>query len=299
MDIPRGAQQKEHALFDGQRNNKAFKTQLLKWIGNKQPIAGEIISYFPKEYGTYYEPFLGSGGVLGVLAPKKAIGSDIYMPLIEIWEALSRNPKKLKSWYTRRWNKTKNGEKIEEYEKIKASFNRKPNGADLLFLSRSCWGGVIRFRQADGYMSTPCGPHNPISPQSFSKRVDEWRERVKGAKFINGDYKKVMGMANKGDLVYCDPPYSDSQGIIYGAQSFDLQELIKLISELKTRGVYIAMSIDGTKKSGKRKVPLAVPNGLFKREEYITVGKSMLKRMQMNGKTLEGEEVKDRLLLTY
>ena len=33
-----------------------FKTQLLKWIGNKQRFAHEIISYFPRSFGQYYEP---------------------------------------------------------------------------------------------------------------------------------------------------------------------------------------------------------------------------------------------------
>jgi DNA adenine methylase len=65
------------------------------------------------------------------------------------------------------------GSKVEVYEQIKASYNKSPNGADLLFLTRSCYGGVVRFRKADGYMSTPCGIHNPISPQSFARRVDE------------------------------------------------------------------------------------------------------------------------------
>ena len=33
-----------------------FKTQLLKWIGNKQRFAHEIVSYFPATFGTYHEP---------------------------------------------------------------------------------------------------------------------------------------------------------------------------------------------------------------------------------------------------
>ena len=36
-----------------------FKTQLLKWIGNKQRFAHQIARYFPIRYRTYYEPFLG------------------------------------------------------------------------------------------------------------------------------------------------------------------------------------------------------------------------------------------------
>jgi DNA adenine methylase len=44
---------------------------------------------------------------------------------------------------------------------------------------------------------------------------------------------------------------------------------------------------------------LPLLDGLFEREILIDIGHSMLKRFQMNGKTLEGEKVSDRLLLTY
>ncbi len=79
-----------------------FKRQLLKWIGNKQRHAEEIISYFPQEFGTYVEPFLGSAGVLATLAPRRAIGSDIFEPLIEIWQTLHDEPERLKGWYATR-----------------------------------------------------------------------------------------------------------------------------------------------------------------------------------------------------
>ena len=46
-----------------------FRTQLLKWIGNKQRFAHEIASYFPTDVKTYYEPFLGSGAVLATMQP--------------------------------------------------------------------------------------------------------------------------------------------------------------------------------------------------------------------------------------
>ena len=143
-------------------------------------------------------------------------------------------------------------EKVKGYEEIKASYNRKPNGADLLFLCRSCYGGVVRFRQGDGYMSTPCGIHEPISPESFAGRVDEWHQRTKGTTFLCQSYENTMVKAEEGDLIYCDPPYSHSQTILYGAQSFDLEHLFQVTAECKRRGVYVALSIDGTKKSGSK-----------------------------------------------
>jgi DNA adenine methylase len=280
-------------------DTKPFKTQLLKWVGNKQRFAHEIVSYFPKRFNTYYEPFLGSGAVLGTLKPERAVASDSFQPLIEIWQTLRASPEILKSWYAERWYAMRDGDKIKEYERIKANYNANPNAADLLFLSRSCYGGVVRFRQADGYMSTPCGIHDPIAPKSFVQRVDEWHRRTAGTKFLHQEYEMAMSAASTGDLIYCDPPYTFSQSILYGAQSFDLANLFEVIRQCKQRGVYVALSIDGTKKSGDFVCNIHMPDGLFEREILVNCGRSMLKRFQMNGRTLESEIVLDRLLLTY
>jgi DNA adenine methylase len=276
-----------------------FKTGLLKWIGNKQRFAHEIVAFFPTRFNTYLEPFVGSAAVLATLAPDRAIASDSFTPLVEIWRTLSSNPELLKLWYADRWLFFKDGEKVAQYEKIKAAYNTGPNGADLLFLCRSCYGGVVRFRQADGYMSTPCGIHEPIHPKSFSARVDEWHKRTAGASFLQIEYEEAMENAKAGDLIYCDPPYSNSQAILYGAQAFDLKNLFTVIERCTRRGAHVAMSIDGTKKSGKTTVDLPIPSGLFKQEFFINCGRSMLKRFQMDGQTLEHEVVTDRLLLTY
>lgn len=279
--------------------NKPFKLQLLKWIGNKQRFAHEIISHFPPEFGTYYEPFLGSGAVLGTLAPARAMASDAFAPLIEIWRTLRDHPQTLKRWYAERWERGQHIDKVDAYERVKAHFNARPNGADLLFLCRACYGGVVRFRKADGHMSTPCGPHQPISPASFSQRVDIWHKRTAGTEFASLDFATVLDRARPGDLVYCDPPYSHSQQILYGAQSFSLAHLFDAIADCKARGVFVALSIDGSKKSGDLICDLPIPHGLFAREVQVNCGRSMLRRFQMNGQSLEREVVADRLLLTY
>ena len=276
-----------------------FRLQLLKWVGNKQRFAHEIASYFPEKFGTYYEPFLGSGAVLGALSPRRAVASDAFGALMEIWQTLHDAPKTLEAWYAERWNMVAHGDKSEQYERIKASYNAQPNGADLLFLCRACYGGVVRFRKADGYMSTPCGIHSPISPRAFSKRVAEWRRRIAGTTFRVANYRDVMLQARRGDLIYCDPPYTHSQAILYGAQDFSLEQLFDTIRQCKTRGVSVALSIDGKKQSGKTVCELPIPEDLFKREAFVNCGPSMLKRFQMAGKSLHEHIVADRLLLTY
>ncbi len=276
-----------------------FRKQLLKWVGNKQSQADSIIQHFPVTYNTYFEPFLGSGGVLGVLAPKKAQASDTFLPLIEIWQTLHRDKTALKTQYSERHALIAAHGKKEAYTQVLARYNAEPNGADLLFLCRACYGGVVRFRKADGYMSTPVGVHDPISPDSFASRVDIWHARTQGVIFEHLDFADSMRRARRGDLIYCDPPYADSQSILYGAQAFSLPRLFDTIAVCKSRGVFVALSIDGTKFSGKKLCELPIPDGLFAREEYVLVGRSMLKRFQMDGLSLEAHEVQDRLLLTY
>ncbi len=285
---------------DGRRAEaRPFRTQLLKWIGSKQRFANEIVSYFPAKFGTYFEPFLGSGAVLATLSPKQGFASDVFKPLMEIWRALRDEPDLLKASYADRWRAMMTGEKAVEYERIKGSYNENPNGYDLAFLCRACYGGVVRFRKADSYMSTPCGVHQPISPAAFAKRVDEWRRRTEDTEFVVMDYRESMKRAKKGDLVYCDPPYKDAQSILYRAQEFKLRELFEAIAACKSRGVLVALSIDGTKRSGGLICDVGVPRSLFVREVFVNCGRSMLRRFQMPGQTLEAEMVSDRLLLTY
>lgn len=268
-------------------------------MGNKQTQAAAIMGYFPREFATYFEPFLGSGGVLGVLAPPRAIASDGFLPLIEIWRCLASDRETLKAQYAERYALMATLGKRKAYERVLQDYNARPNGADLVFLCRACYGGVVRFRKSDGHMSTPVGAHQPMRPERFAARVDAWAARTTGTEFRHLDFCEAMSLAGDGDLVYCDPPYSDSQTILYGAQSFSLDRLFAAIGECKARGARVALSIDGTKFSGRRLCDVPLPKSLFEREAFITVGRSMLRRFQMHGRTLEAHEVNDRLLLTY
>ncbi len=116
---------------------------------------------------------------------------------------------------------------------------------------------------------------------------------------MHSDFAEMMRQAQLGDFVYCDPPYVDSQSILYGGQTFSLQRLFDEIAACKIRGVRIALSIDGTKKSGSVECALKIPDKLFEREAFVNCGRSMLRRFQREGETLEDEVVRDRLLLTY
>ncbi len=270
--------------------------QLLKWIGNKQRYACQIVNLMP-EFNTYIEPFLGSGAVLGTLSPMCGIAGDILEPLVRIWQLIQTTPQDLLEHYTKLWHSyLENRENI--YAQVRTSYNESPNPYDLIFLSRACYGGVVRFTK-DGRMSTPIGVHRAISPESLKERIDAWRERIRNTRFVHADFEETMAQAMRGDIVYCDPPYEYTQRIVYGAQTFSLKRLWVAIEQCKSRGANVVLSLDGKKKSGRVALNFDIPQGLFEREVSIDCGGSMLRRFQKRGETMEDEVVHDRLLLTW
>jgi DNA adenine methylase len=270
---------------------------LIKYIGNKHRSAPFIISSFPADYKTYYEPFAGSLAVLGHLQPKRSVVCDIQAPLIDMWKLVQSQPHALVESYTENWQ-AYSKDKLAAYEATKARYNSNPNPHDFLFIARTCYGGVMRFRKKDGYISTPLGPHDAIRPEEFAARVKVWNQIVKNTEFVCGDFAAVVGRAGSGDILYCDPPYVDSQKILYGAQDFSLSRLYDSLADAKERGAFVALSIDGTKKSGLKTVAVHPPIDLFEAESYVCQGGSMLKRFWRDGMDVLDEGVKDRLLLS-
>src|SRR5437667_10108877 len=127
-------------------------------------------------------------------------------------------------------------------------------------------------------MSTPCGIHTPIPAHSFARRVDDWHRRTRGTRFLLLDFEEAMEMAGPGDLIYCDPPYTHTQSILYGSQAFSLPKLFRVIDRCRSRGVHVALSLDGTKKSGALICKLPIPDGLFLREVFVNCGRSLRRR---------------------
>ena len=274
------------------------KGQLLKWVGSKQRFAAQICATFPQQIGSYFEPFIGSASVAATLAPGRAVAADALLPLIQIWQTLQGDLPLLLHWYSERWHQLMAGDKVPVYLELRRRYSQERNPADLLFLLRACYGGVVRFAK-DGSMNTPCGIHRPIAPDEFARRALLWRQRLQGVRFVHSDFEPIIDQAGPGDLVYCDPPYADSQNALYGAQAFSLDRLFAALARAKQRGAHVALSIDGTKRSGAKNCAVAVPVGLFATDRPVVVGRSMLRRFQLGGQTLEHEVVADRLLLTW
>jgi DNA adenine methylase len=282
--------------------------QLLKWVGNKHRFAETIVSHMPPTMNTYIEPFLGSGSILAALSAanqdslfpiyKKAIASDILPFLIDIFNYVKNDPDILINHYKKRIDSF-GQDRENSYLEIRNEFNRDFNALDFAVLTRTCYSGIIRFRKSDGYMSTPIGPHTPISPESFANRVMTWHKLVQNITFLNQDFREVMNLATADDLVYCDPPYTHSQSILYGSQKFNIEDLWNQIYKCKQKGVKVMLSINGKKNSKATDIGVIAPTGLFTRGIFVDCGISMINRLQRTGEIMIDENVHDKLMFTW
>jgi DNA adenine methylase len=288
------------ALFDATPRAPARtrpRGQLLKWVGNKFRHAEMIASHLPAELGTYYEPFMGTGAVLATLAPGRAVAGDMLPVLVKLLQAVQVDPTPLVEHYdAAREQIVAVGR--DAYEEIKERFNAAPNPGDLLVISRTCYGGVVRFTRT-GYLSTPMGPHKPMLAEKLAGYMEEWRQRLEGVQVLHQDFAQTMARADRGDTIYCDPPYAHGQSILYGAQAFRLSRLWEACADAVGRGARVAVSVDGYRQSGAKAVELGIPQGLFTRQLLIERGGCMLRRFQLEGEDTALEQVADRLLLSW
>jgi DNA adenine methylase len=67
------------------RAKSVFPRPFLKWAGGKSKLIQQYIPFFPQEFNTYYEPFLGGGAVFFHLLPPTAVLSDINPELINVY----------------------------------------------------------------------------------------------------------------------------------------------------------------------------------------------------------------------
>ena len=137
-----------------------------------------------------------------------------------------------------------------------------------------------------------------VGRYKFNKKLNI-TDRLLGCKLaedikVNGEI-----IAKDGDVVYCDPPYTHSQSIIYGAQEFSIKRLFNKIAECKERGVRVLLSINGMRDNGTKDISITPPPNLFERRIIVSCGTSMIDRLQNTGRVMENKKVDDQLLLTW
>lgn len=262
----------------------------IKWSGGKQSQTQQIVSYLPKNFNTYYEPFLGGGAMLGYLQPKKAICGDINQPLIMLWELIKQKPDLVIKKYKKNWsNLQKSGHRF--FYKKRGGFNRRKSPDDLLFLSRTCVNGLIRYNRDGEFNNSFHYTRKGMHPDRLTRVILKWSAIIKNHQFFAADYRKTTKRAREGDFIYLDPPYFNTRGRYFGNINFG--DFVDYLSELNSRGIKFALSYDGMR--ADKKYPVNMPKNIYKRHVLIHSGNSTFRKVQDK----KIEKVHESLYLNY
>jgi DNA adenine methylase len=242
----------------------------LKWAGGKRQLLPQLRRFYPREFGTYFEPFVGSGAVffdlhnLGLLEGRTAVlidsNSDLlgcYLMVRDQVEAVVRN--------LRRLALERKGDAQAHYYAVRdRRFNpqrKRLNGqgggrrytpllaAMLIYLNRTGFNGLFR-QNASGVFNVPVGRHvnpricDPLNLRRVASALSASRTRL-----AQGDFGSVLKQAQAGDFLYFDPPYAPLNHTAlftaYTAGGFGELEQVRLqqvVIELAARGCHVLLS---------------------------------------------------------
>lgn len=202
----------------------------LRWAGGKRWIAPRLAPILAsRSIGTYFEPFLGSAALFFELSPQRAVLTDVNKELINSYKIVKNSPDLV-------------GEMLrllpvnsEAYYRI-----RQDNPGDALgravrfiYLNRTCYGGLHRTNR-QGRFNTPYGGGSRTPEPLWRDGILHDAARLltrRGVKLAASDFEKSLGLAGRGDIVYCDPIYTTQvrgQFDRYNSHLFGWDEQIRL-----------------------------------------------------------------------
>lgn len=263
---------------------------VIKWSGSKRSQSEIIKSFLPDTFDTYYEPFIGGGSMLYAINPDKSVCGDICEPLIDLWKEIRDNPEKLAEEYRVRWNRLQD-EGYTAYYEIRDDFNRDKSPYDLMFLSRTCVNGLIRFNEKGEFNNSLHYSRKGINPATLEKIIKDWSEHVKHVDFVSDDYTVTTASAKEGDIIYLDPPYFHTKGRYFGTINFN--HFLQYLNDLNNRGIKWILSFDG--KRGDEDYTVPIPEELYRRHILIPSGNSTFRKVIDK----ETEQVLESLYLNY
>lgn len=231
----------------------------VKWAGGKRQIIDKLLEFVPKEYNTYYEPFVGGGALLFELSPKDAVINDYNAELMNVYSVLCDEEKfnKLK----RELNKHEKNHSEEYYYEIrnkdrnKNTFNRLSDytrAGRTIYLNKACFNGLYRVNSKNEF-NVPFGKKITVNTYENGNLISVSNYlTMNNIKILNVDFEEAVNDAKKGDFIYFDPPYdSDTETFnSYTEEGFGKEQqrrLAKVYKELSDRGCYVMLSNHNTK----------------------------------------------------
>ena len=242
----------------------------LKWAGGKRQLLPRLREFYPAAFGSYHEPFLGSGAVFfdianaGRLVDRRVRLTDVNADLIGCWRQLRDAPDamveglrsleadevapgsryyQVREWFNEARAAIRNGSgpRIEAYTPDLAAM--------FVYLNRTGFNGLFRLN-ADGGFNVPRGKYKSprICDEDNLRRVSETLA-APSVTVEHAAFAAVLRAARAGDFIYLDPPYAPlsatSEFTSYTADGFDgddQRRLQRVVIELAERGCHVLLS---------------------------------------------------------
>lgn len=248
---------------------------VIKWSGSKRPIARRLHELWPAGGSRYVEPFVGGGSMLPGRPARAAVAGDILGELIGLWTAIRDDPAGVLQHYRAHWeDRQARGEVV--YTEVRDRFNAERDPRDLMFLSRMCVNGLIRFNQQGQFNNSLHHTRPGIHPDRFGPVVGGWSKAVSTVRFVHQDFRETLEDAAPGDRVFLDPPYRGTRGR-YLQGTFAPDDLAGALEELNRRGVHWMLTWDG--QAGDRSYPCGIPPELYASRLALPTGHSPFTRL--------------------
>lgn len=234
----------------------------LRWAGGKRKLVDSLVRSFPSSFANskkdFYEPFVG-GGALMLALGNKSLPVYVSGDRLQINDS---NPDLVTTYITIRDDVQSLIKKLEvlsrdvskkAFIKVRADQPRDniSRAARFIYLNKTCFNGLWRVN-SKGEFNVPWGKlKNPKILDS--ENLWAVHTRLQGARISTGSYQSALERAQKGDLVYLDPPYiplsASSNFSKYAKEDFgilDQYALAGVIDGLTARGVYVILSNSDT-----------------------------------------------------
>jgi DNA adenine methylase len=181
----------------------------LKWAGGKRQLLHVIRSYIPRQFKTYYEPFVGAGAVLFDLRPDQAVINDINEELINCYRVIKESPEALLKDVRKHRNEKEYFYSIRALDRSSNYKTLSPveRASRVIYLNKSCYNGLYRVN-SKGEFNTPFGRYkNPQYVQEETILAISRYLNRNSVEIKNTSFDAVVETAEKDDFIYFDPPY--------------------------------------------------------------------------------------------
>lgn len=267
--------------------------QIVQYQGSKRILAPQILGYMPHHFDRLIEPFAGMAAIsVAVARAKRAdcfLINDINSPIVAILKSAIETPSQLLAEYTSVWEEQFSFSEgsVAHFYRVRDLFNAgAKTAANMLYLLARCVKGAVRYSNSGDFNQSPDKRRNGTSPKTLKANIDAISYYLKGkTSFLSSDYHDALALAQKGDLVYMDPPYqgvSDMRDSRYIA-GVNYDDFVEAIEDLNRRNVDFLVSYDGV--CGDKKYGRDLPKELNLRKVMLNAGASTTSVLLGNKKT--------------